>query len=412
MHVRRLALENFRNIALLDLELPRGRVVLFGENAQGKTNVLEAVSMFAAARSVRAGHERELIKRDTLGDPIPFARAAAAIERTPAARAPNAVQVEIVVQLSGQPPAGRPEEPRLVGAPDDGRQLVKRVKVNGVPRRAGDLIGEVQAVLFEPQDIELVYGPPSLRRRHLDLTLAQVDRALLRELQRYSRVLAQRNPLLKAVREGQASIEELAFWDAELAEAGAFITHARRQALAEIEILARAIYRELAGGAEELGIVYRPSLDAAEGSGAGELAAAFRDALTQTRQREIMAGATLLGPHRDDLTFEVQGTDLALFGSRGQQRLAALALKLAEAQFMTARAGDRPLLLLDDVLSELDPLRRGYLLERIGGYEQSLLTTADVESLDRVFRSPACLLRVAGGRVESPVGARQGGTEG
>jgi DNA replication and repair protein RecF len=402
--VRHLILEQFRNIERCGLDLPPGQVVLFGENAQGKSNILEALAMLAWAKSLRAENERCLIRRESLRDPIPYTRIAGAVQRFR-----DAVQIDIVLQL------GQAEGPAPVQ--DDHRPLLKRIKVNGMPRKAGDVVGEVQAILFEPQDIELVYGPPALRRRHLDLTLSQVDRTLLHELQRYNRVLAQRNPLLKAIREGprlrsalskvegHASPEELAFWDAELAQSGAAVTLARRQALAEISLLAHAIHGDLTGGAEDLHLSYRPSLET-DATNAKQIEDAFRAAIAQGRQREIAAGVTLTGPHRDDFTFDLQGADLAQFGSRGQQRLATLALKLAEAQFMQARAGEAPLLLLDDILSELDPPRRRYLLDFIARHPQAIVTTADTETLAHSFPADACLLRVDAGRVTAPAPAR------
>ncbi len=401
MIIRQLILEQFRNIERCGLDLPPGQIVLFGGNAQGKSNVLEALAMLAWAKSLRAENERGLIRRESLGDPIPYTRIAGAVQRFR-----DAVQIDIVLQL-GQAEGPAPAQDDLrSGAPCAAleRPLLKRIKVNGMARKAGDVVGEVQAILFEPQDIELVYGAPALRRRHLDLTLSQVDRALLRDLQRYNRVLAQRNPLLKAIREGHASPEELAFWDGELAQSGAAITLVRRRALAEISALARAIHGDLTGGAEDLRLSYRPSLET-EAAAPKQVEEAFRTAIAQGRDREIAAGMTLTGPHRDDFAFDLQGADLAQFGSRGQQRLATLALKLAEAQFMQARVGEAPLLLLDDILSELDPPRRRYLLDFIARHPQAIVTTADTETLGHIFPADACLLRVDEGRITAPARA-------
>lgn len=389
MHVRHLGLQNFRNFAELALDLGPGLTLFHGGNAQGKTNLLEAVYMFATSKSVRAGNERETIGWDALKDEIPFARVRGDIER---ARGP--LKVEIVVQvarnLGGQDADTDPE----------GGLLQKRVKINGVPRRASDLIGEVNVVLFTPQDIDLVYGSRSVRRRYLDMTLCQVDRALLRELQRYARVLAQRNSLLRAIKEGSASADELAFWDQELVEAGAFITARRAEAMAALDGLARAIHRDLTGGVEGLVLRYLPSVTPGVTEDAGR--GAFREALEAIRQRETLQGVSLVGPHRDDFQFIVEGRDLGVYGSRGQQRTASLSLKLAEAKFMTERAGDRPILLLDDVFSELDAHRRGYLLSSIAEGGQALLTTAELERIDRQLLSDATMLEVAGGRVGRP----------
>ena len=389
MHISHLSLENFRNFARLDLELAPGRTVLYGGNAQGKTNLLEALSMFATARSVRASHERELIRWEAAPEEIPFARVKGSIERSQ-----GSLQVEIVVQLARSLPSDGP------ASGDETPQLQKRVRVNGIPRRASDLIGEVNAVLFAPQDIELVHGPPPVRRRYLDITLSQADRVLLRELQRYTRVLSQRNHLLRAIREGRAGQEELSFWDGELVEAGSYIALRRTEAVQELGQLGQAIHMDLTGGQEELELAYLPSVPAAPGDSVDKVAEAFREALAKLRKREVLLGISLAGPHRDDFQFRANGADLAVFGSRGQQRTAALSLKLAEARFLSRHAGEQPLLLLDDVLSELDGFRRGYLLSSIEEYGQAILTTTDPERIDERFLAGADLLQVAQGRVE------------
>ena len=388
MHVSHLGLQNFRNFAELDLDLSPGRTVLFGGNAQGKTNLLEALSMFATAKSPRAAHEREVIRWEALEEEIPFARVRGAFEK-----ADGRLQVEIVVQLAQEPGGDEGAGPAL--------PLQKRVRVNGVPRRASDLVGEVTAVLFSPQDIELVYGPPPVRRRYLDMTLCQVDRPLLRELRRYAKVVSQRNYLLKAIREARARRDELAFWDKGLVEAGSFIVARRMEAMESLGELGRAIHGELSGGNEDLELRYLPSVVA--GRGEGEVSRAFQEALEAVRERELLQGVSLVGPHRDDFQFLVNGRELAVFGSRGQQRTAALSLKLAEARFMTDRTGERPVLLLDDVFSELDGFRREYLLSWITGWDQALLTTAEPERIGRDLLSGAVMMEVAGGQVGRPV---------
>ena len=386
MLIRRLRLEHFRNIGELDLELAPGRTVLHGDNGQGKTNILEALFMLAAAKSVRARHERELIAWTSDAE-IPYARVEAEVEK--AGGAEPRLTIDIVLQRT---PGGTGGE---------GSHLQKRVRVNGATRTVAGLVGEVQAVLFEPQDVELVFGPPSARRRYLDLTLSQVDARLFRSLQEYNRVLAQRNSLLKAIRERRAGVDELSYWDEGVVTAGAVVVGARRAALERLGALASETHGELTAGSERLDLSYVPSLAAALEAGEDELGALFKEALEEGREREVAQGTTLVGPHRDDFAFSVGGANLAAFGSRGQQRLATLALKLAEAQFMEERAGEPPVLLLDDVLSELDPARRRYLTARVEQHAQAIITTADLAAFEPDFLDGSRVVRVAGGAVDA-----------
>ncbi len=381
VHVSRLTLQNFRNFADLDMELCPGRTVLYGGNAQGKTNVLEATYMLATARSTRATHEREIIKWEALEEEIPFARVRGEVDR-----ADGAVRLEIVVQLArGQIADG------LSGRNDSG-QLQKRVRVNGVPRRAGDLLGQMTAVLFAPQDLELVHGSPSGRRRYLDMTLSQVDRSLFRELQRYARVLPQRNSLLRAIRDRRAGPDELPFWDRELVEAGSFIVSRRMEAFESLNVLTKAAHNELTHG-EEIELRYLPSVSASP----SDVPAAFEAGLAAAREKELLQGVSLVGPHKDDFQFLMGGHDMGAFGSRGQQRTAALALKLAEAQFITDCTGQSPVLLLDDAFSELDGHRRSYLQARTAGWEQTIMTTADPDSIGQEVLAGATMVELVGG---------------
>lgn len=382
MHLTHLSLRNFRNFAELDLGLGKGVTVLFGGNAQGKTNLLEAAYMLATTKSLRASSERELIGWDSQEqEEIPYTRL-----RGTAQRKAGSVQLELVLQLART-------------ATDEALQIQKRGRINGVPKRAGDIVGQVNAVLFTPQDIELVHGSPSIRRRYLNIMLSQADNTLLRELQRYAKVLTQRNSLLKAIRERRSLPQELAFWDTELIQSGSVITAQRTAAMSVLRVLAREIHGELTGSQEDLDLAYVPSVRA---ESARELKIAFTKALEAGREKELLQGMSLFGPHRDDFTFAANGRDMAAYASRGQQRTASLALKLAEARFLAQRAGDPPVLLLDDVFSELDGRRRSYLLAWIADWEQALLTTAEPERIDRAVLTDARMLEVVAGGIAQP----------
>jgi DNA replication and repair protein RecF len=281
----------------------------------------------------------------------------------------------------------------------------KRLRVNGAAKRASEAIGQINAVFFTPQDLDLVGGPPSLRRRYIDVTLSQVDRRYLVSLQKYGKVLLQRNALLRRIRDGAAEGDQLAFWDAQMAEAGAYIVGARARTLARVAGLAREAQASLSGEREELALVYEPhwarDFDAERAAGAGEaeLATAYVEALLQGRRREIAAGASLWGPHRDDLLFLLDGRSAAAFASRAQRRTAALALRVAEARFLLAATGDYPVLLLDDVLSEMDEGRRRGVLDAIAGFDQVWITSAEREEEGQASVPGARIYRVKQGQV-------------
>jgi DNA replication and repair protein RecF len=280
------------------------------------------------------------------------------------------------------------------------------VRVNGLARRLSEAVGQLAAVLFTAHDMEMVVGPPSLRRRYLDIAISQVDGAYLRALQRYAKVLLQRNHLLKRLQDGSARREELAFWDEQLVLEASAIVGARALTVSNLAPLAAAAHTDLSDGREELSLVYQPHLGATiDGRQAAslarqELAATFAQELGRWCEREVRAGATILGPHRDDLLVQLDGVSAAAFASRAQQRTIALALRLAEARLLHQRRGDSPVLLLDDVLSELDARRRAAVLAAVADYEQVVITATDLDRFSLDFLARAALFRVAAGSVE------------
>lgn len=388
MRVAHLSLTNFRNYTRLEADLPAGPLILVGHNAQGKTSLLEAIYYLATAESPHATSDRQLIHWLALrNDPRPFLKIVAEVHT---ARELRRAEVRIEVED--------------VGAAHEQR-LKKTVLINGLKRRAGDLHGAVNVVLFLPQDMALVEGSPSDRRRYLDSTLCQIDSVYALALGEYQKILSQRNALLKQLQERNGngdSAAQLEFWDSELCRHGAAIIGARAKAIEEIERFAASLHRELTEGAEHLRLAYQPAFDPLDpdtpqlalgidvpvtraGLAPDEIANRLREKLESTRQHEIERGMTLTGPHRDDLRFLASGIDLGIYGSRGQGRTAVLSLKLAELAWMTDRAGEPPVLLLDEVLAELDPQRRRDLLKRLGGLEQSIMTTTDLNLFEPKF---------------------------
>lgn len=390
MHVRRLRLTNFRCYRELDVDLPCGPIVLAGRNAQGKSSLLEALYLLATTRSPHTGAERELLNWDASSEPMPHCRALAEV-----ARQDGGDTVEIVYASQGA---------------DDGRtRLQKHVKVNGARKRAIDAIGTLTVVLFSPRDLAVVDGAPSERRRFLDVLLCQLDRDYCRSLSRYNKVLTQRNHLLRSLRERGGERSELGFWDQHLTRHGAVVVARRARAAAALSDLAGDAHASMAGAQAALDVRYVSNLsqhgpEVPANAGTEALEEAFGAVLTARQRSEIARGVTAAGPHRDDLVFKVGGVDMRVYGSRGQQRTVALALRLAEAQLMHRETGEHPVVLLDDVLSELDDRRRSSLLAGIGTEQQTLLTTTTAERLPAPFLDRARVLTVEASEVTETEG--------
>lgn len=393
MYLRRLSLTNFRCYRRLELDLPEGRIVVAGRNAQGKTSLLEAVYVLATTRAPYAVPDRRLVSWDAEDEVMPYSRVKGEVQR-----AAGEDTIEIVTL-------------REEGDRGEAR-WTKRARVNGAPKRGMDVLGHLNVVLFTPRDTEVVSGPPAERRRYLDILLCQIDRAYCAALSRYNRLLSQRNHLLKRLRDRGGDRAELGIWDERLAEDGGLVLLRRAAAVRWLDERAAAVHERLAPGGGRLRIAHRAALDAETPAEEPAAAAAqLAASLLAHRDEEIARGATRSGPHRDDLSFLLDGIDLRDFGSRGQQRTATLALKLAEAALMREHTGESPVLLLDDVLSELDPERRRDLLTEVAEGGQSLVSTTEMAVLPASFLDGAHLLQVSGGRVREGA-AREDGPRG
>lgn len=369
MYIFDLQLANYRNYGRVGIHLDRGLNLFVGDNAQGKSNLLEAIYLLSTLRSSRASSDADLVRRDILDTELPVARLACQVERS----AGNlALDVAIV---------GRTTDPA--------HRAGKRVRVNGVQRPASEAVGQLASVLFTTLDIDLVAGPPLLRRRYLDMMISQVDRGYLRAMQKYSRVLQQRNSLLKRIQAREASSNELTFWDQELAHAGGTIFFARADALGHLVLQAAFHMERLSDGLETVQLTYKPSLAGLDERDAPidetEWTARMLRAFQSLRPREIAAGTTLVGPHRDDVLVEIDDLPADSHASRAQQRTAALSMRIAEASYLRRALGDDPVVLLDDVLSELDARRRRGVLEFFETFQQTLVTTAEPDRVRDVM---------------------------
>ena len=384
----RLILTNFRNFAELDLALPPGVVVLFGANAQGKTTLLEAVYLLAIARSFRAENEREVVNFAAARD------GQQALVGGHLDRDGQRLQVYVGYSCGATSPATAQAGRGRAGL---NYSVRKEIRVNRIRRTAADLVGAVGAVLFHADDIQLVQGPPAGRRRYLDILISQGDPLYLKALQRYTQVVRQRNRLLRLLREGRAENSELEFWDDRLVSEGAWLSWQRARAVSLLAGLCADHHRNLSSLDELLALEHLPSVTI--GDDVEATASHFRDALAGQRARELATGSTAVGPHRDDFQLLLDGVDMGAFASRGQARTLALTLRLAEASYLSQVRRDEPVVLLDDVLSEMDEDRRRRVLEKVAGYGQSLITTTDLDLVRSFFGHNATYLRVAGGAV-------------
>jgi DNA replication and repair protein RecF len=398
MRIEHLSLHNFRNYARLEISLPPGPILVHGANAQGKTSLLEAIYYLATARSPYTTSDRQLINWHADRDILSYAKIGAEITR--AGGTLSRVEITLTEGNAGA----------------NHTRLNKEIRVNGVTRRVMDLIGQVAVVMFLPQDLSLVEGPPAGRRRYMNATLCQTDAAYCEALATFEKVLTQRNALLRRIAEGEAGADQLEYWDEQLTQAGAVLIAGRQRLLRELEVKARRVHEDLSGGAEDLELEYRPGftptannsgqlsfevlgLDLNRLLGTDEVAIQYTEALAATRDEEIARGMTLIGPQRDELRFMVNGRDLGLYGSRGQARTAVMALKLAELDWMRESVGEWPVLLLDEVIAELDAARRAYLLGRINGVSQALLTTTEPDIFTPDFLQTAARWRVHQGQI-------------
>ncbi len=343
MRVNRIVLRNFRNYSHLDIDFRSNINIFIGENAQGKTNILEAIYLGSVGKSHRTSDDDDLVGWDF----------------------PDAA-VDVFFTRQG---VDNKIGFRLV------KKQKKEVLMNEFPIKPREVLGSLNTVLFSPEDLWLIKGAPALRRRFLDMEISQAVPAYYRHLLQYNRILNQRNNLLKKIRERKAAPELLETWDDQLAKTAAVLFNKRIESLKKMGMLANLMHRRLTASKENLTTVYHQA-------GADEAAEVltsewFRKKFSLLREEDIGSGSTSVGPHRDDIILKVNGKDLRNFGSQGQQRTGILALKLAELEFLKSETGEYPVLLLDDVMSELDAQRREQLLLFIRDKIQTVITATE-----------------------------------
>jgi DNA replication and repair protein RecF len=342
-----LNLDRFRNYKSLHIDLSPGCNVFYGKNAQGKTNIIEAIFLCAVGRSHRTSKDNELVM---IGEST------------------YRVTLDVVKE----------DIKKSVSISYD-MQQGKRVDVNEISlKRMVDLIGNLNAVIFSPEEIMMIKQGPFERRRFTDITISQIKPSYFRDLQRYSHLLKQRNILLKDIQLGKSKGKELTVWNDTLASTGARIIYERKEFIKRISNKIQENHLKLTDGKESLTILYVPSFDIDDKMDITEIEKKFKRILEETEPREIQRGMTLYGPQRDDFEFILDGISLKLYGSQGQQRTAILSVKISEIDIMFEETGEMPVLLLDDVMSELDESRQKYLFENIGKI-QTIITCTDKE---------------------------------
>jgi DNA replication and repair protein RecF len=401
MYLTRLSLTNFRAFARLDMEVPRRTLLLVGDNAQGKTSILESIYYLATFTSFHAQNDRQLINFVASREPLAVARLVAEYRR---ADRLHQMEVRLIQESTGTNGTTR---------------LRKEILLDGVKRNVHEAMGAFTSVIFLPQMTRIIEGGPEERRRYLNLALSQTIPGYSQALSEYNQALSQRNALLKLLFERGGDPEQLVYWDTLLAERGALIIYARIAAIQELEQIAARIHHRLTHTEEILRLVYQPSYDpipSPQGQFALPLQApvnrtgysqerirqGFMQRLVEVRREEIARGVTTLGPHRDEMRLLSNGIDLSDFGSRGQVRTALLALKLAEVTWIRNKTGEWPVLLLDEILAELDLQRRADLQTYLLEYEQTMLTTTDLSLFDPNFVQQGTVWQVEQGMVKVP----------
>lgn len=359
MIIKSIKLENFRNYESLELDFENGTNILYGDNAQGKTNVLEAIYLSATTKSHKGSKDKEIIKFEKDESHIRMF-----LDK-------EGMEYRVDMHLR--------------------RSKSKGIAINGQPiKKAADLVGLLNVVFFSPEDLSIIKDGPSDRRKFVDMELFQIDKYYLYNLNQYNKIINQRNKLLKDFYFNTDLNETLQVWNMQLVTYGKKIISRREKFVEQLNEIIFDIHKNLSGGKEELTIIYEPNVGEDE----------FENKLKSSQERDIKLKMTSVGPHRDDFCFMINGVDIRKYGSQGQQRTAALSLKLAEIELLKKVTGDLPVLLLDDVLSELDSNRQNYLLNSIGNIQTIITCTGLDEFINNRFEIDK-IFKVTNGIIES-----------
>jgi DNA replication and repair protein RecF len=368
MYIEDIKLTNYRNYSNLAISFENKVNVILGENAQGKTNVMESIYVLAMAKSHRTSNDKDLIRWDE-----EYGKIEGRLQKRN-----GPLSLQLVISKKG-----------------------KKAKSNHLEQpRLSQYIGSMNIVMFAPEDLNLVKGSPGIRRRFIDMEIGQVSAIYLHDLNQFNKILQQRNHYLKQLQtKKQNDKTMLDVYTFQLIEVASKIVIKRYEFLKLLQDWAEPIHHGISRGLESLKIQYNPSIDVSEGIELSKMIEVYEEKFAKIREREIERGVTLAGPHRDDLSFFVNGRDVQTFGSQGQQRTTALSLKLAEIELIQSEIGEYPILLLDDVLSELDDYRQSHLLNTIQGKVQTFVTTTSVEGINHETLKQAATYNVTEGEM-------------
>lgn len=367
MYIKGLKLRNFRNYKKLDIELSENFNVIYGNNGQGKTNILESIYLCASGRSHRTSKDMELVNLEE-----------------------NSYYISIDVQ--------KKDSSSLIEIMYE-KNTKKRVRINEVPaKKIGDLMGQVNVVMFSPEDLMIIKEGPSERRRFLDITISQLRPSYFYDLQQYYKILGQRNNLLKEIQEKRGLIDTLDIWNENLVNVGARIIKKRHEFLKRLSSFAEKNHLKLTNGKERLNLKYSCSLNTKGEEDVNEIKGVFKKKLERLQESEIKKGVTLSGPHRDDYDILLNGLNIKVYGSQGQQRTAVLSVKLSEIDIMKENTDEFPVLLLDDVMSELDNKRQEYLFNNLKSI-QTFITCTDKGFFEDKIKNNSKFFNVNNGQI-------------
>ena len=369
MYIESLKVKNYRNYDSLEINFENKVNVILGENAQGKTNIMESIYVLAMAKSHRTTNDKDLIRWDQ-----EYAKIEGRIHKRN-----TTVPLELIISKKG-----------------------KKAKCNHIEQqRLSQYVGNMNIVMFAPEDLNLVKGSPQTRRRFIDMEIGQVSPIYLYEYTQFQKIIQQRNHYLKMLQtKKQTDLAMLDILTEQFIQYAVKIIEKRFQFLSLLQKWAEPIHKGISRNLETLQIRYKPSVDVSESMDLSKIVEEYKEKFVKIKQREIDRGVSLFGPHRDDLVFMVNDRDVQTFGSQGQQRTTALSLKLAEIELIHSEIGEYPILLLDDVLSELDDYRQSHLLNTIQGKVQTFVTTTSVEGIDHITLQEASTFEVVHGSMK------------